>query len=133
MRAWVLWFLDPRRSDSLTHSTDTERRQHNRIPRVVSIRLHHELTDREIPARTVDISDGGLLLSVPATAPVAPGQTVRVRAGQDVLPRVPMRTTPGEADELEATVVRVDRNALLSTGQLQLGVSLENRCHFLAG
>ncbi|NBB95772.1 MAG: hypothetical protein GVY16_08530 [Planctomycetes bacterium] len=117
----------------MTPSPGAERRRHSRIPRVVNIHLHHKPSDREIPARTLDISDGGMLVSVPATAPVAPGQAICVRAGQDVLPRLPIRTDPCQCDDLDARIVRVDRNALLNTGQLQVGVALADRCHFLAG
>jgi hypothetical protein len=122
-----------RGSTFVIDTANSERRQHNRIPRVVTLQLRHQPSDRDIPARTLDISDGGMLMCVPATAPVAVGQPVRIQASQDTLPRLPVRTGPCDSDGLEAKIVRVDRNALLTSGQLQIGIRLENRCHFLVG
>lgn len=110
-----------------------ERRQHRRIPRVVNVEIEHPIAGCNIPARTLDISDGGMLISVPPSAPVASGQAVSIRASQDSLPRLPKASDPSSRETLEATIVRVDRNALLANGQLQVGIRLESRCHFLAG
>lgn len=111
----------------------SERRQHNRIPRVVHVQLRDPIAEKGIPARTLDISDGGMRVSVPSTAPLAEGQSVSIHVSQNVLPRLPKGTDPYNADTLQAQIVRVDRNALLSEGQLQVGVKLDQRCHFLAG
>ncbi len=110
-----------------------ERRQHRRIPRVVNVEIEHPAAGCNIPARTLDISDGGMLVSVPPTAPVTEGQPVSIRASQNALPRLPKNSDPSSRETLDATIVRVDRNALLASGQLQVGIKLESRCHFLAG
>jgi hypothetical protein len=59
-----------------------------------------------------------MLMYVPATAPVHAGQTLRLNLGN-----VPMREFSGMTGRsVDATVVRVDRNALLASGHVAVGV-----------
>ncbi len=59
-----------------------------------------------------------MLMYVPATVPVHPGQTLRVNMG--TLPAPELGSMPDRP--MDATIVRVDRNALLSTGHIAVGV-----------
>jgi len=95
----------------------TDRRQHVRRPLAVSVQFHHAPSRREYPGRCVDVSEGGMLMYVPAATPVKAGHAIRVA--------IPP-TSPGQTDNgyqpVEATVVRVDRHAMLSMGHLAVGV-----------
>lgn len=96
----------------------TERRAHERYVATSSVQLDHTPSHRQFPARCRDISRGGMLLAVPALTPVRKGQTIHVCI--DTLPQPDLADLASR--RLQATVTRVDRNELLSTGQLALGV-----------
>ena len=98
--------------------SDQERRQYRRYPLATGLQFHHGPSRREIPARSVDISAGGMRMCVPATAPVSPGQPLRVNMGGTCRPEL-----AGMGDKpVSATIVRVDRNGLITTGHLTIGV-----------
>ena len=100
----------------MSATPSTERRRHQRYPLATSVQFFHAKSQRDFPGRSVDVSDGGMLMFVPATVPLHAGQNIRLNASA-----LPARTdhTPGQRD---ATVVRVDRNALLSAGHIAVGV-----------
>ena len=57
-------------------------------------------------------------MCVPATAPVSSGQPLRVYMGGTRCPEL-----VGMGDKpISATIVRVDRSGLITTGQLTIGV-----------
>jgi len=96
----------------------TDRRQFPRHPLATTVNFYHGPTRREYPARSVDISHGGMLVYLPAAAPVAPGQTIRVTIGSHGRPELSeLSNRP-----LQATVVRVDRRGMLALGHLPVGV-----------
>ena len=99
----------------------TERRRHARHPLATSVDFYHGPAQRSFPARCVDISEGGLLMFVRADTPVRPGQAVRLGLG--VLNR-PEFACLGNRP-VDATIVRVNRQALLSEGNLAVGVRFE--------
>jgi c-di-GMP-binding flagellar brake protein YcgR len=95
---------------------ENERRQHARYPMATGIQFHHGPSKREVPARSVDVSETGMLMYVPATTPVRAGQSVYVNM-----------TTLGSkssanAGPVHATIVRVDRGAMTSKGYLGIGL-----------
>jgi len=95
-----------------------DRRSHPRYPLATSIQFFHGPTQRDFPARCVDISLGGMLMFVPAATPVQPGQPVRVAVGGLSRPEfAPIGQKP-----LDATIVRVDRQKLLDEGHLAVGL-----------
>jgi hypothetical protein len=101
-----------------TMSSNDERRAHPRVPIAGSAEFFHGPTQRDFPARCVDISVGGMLMYVPAQTPVQPGHPVRVCVGGINRPEfAPLGQTP-----VDATVVRVDRQKLLREGQLAVGI-----------
>ena len=95
-----------------------ERRQHDRYPLTTGVQFYHEPSHRDLPARCSDISQGGMKMYVPAATPVRAGDSVRVVLG--ALDR-PEFAGLGETP-LGASIVRVDRRALLSDGHLAVGV-----------
>jgi len=95
-----------------------DRRRHVRYPMATTVQFYHGPSRREFPARTVDISSGGLLMYIPASVPVAPGQPIRLTIGCHNRPEL-----AGLGDHpLDATIVRVDRHKMLSLGHLPVGV-----------
>jgi c-di-GMP-binding flagellar brake protein YcgR len=95
-----------------------ERRQHQRHPLATGVQFYHGPTQREFPARCVDISAGGMLMYVPVTIPVQPGQPIRLTVGGGTRPEFAVMTER----PLNATIVRVDRRKLLSAGHIAVGV-----------
>ena len=103
-------------------TASTERRRHKRHPLSTGLRLLHGPSEREFPSRGIDMSVGGMLMYVPATAPVNPGQRVGLRfekVDRRELSAFSERTVP-------ANIVRVDRRTLLTAGQLTVGVQFDN-------
>ncbi len=102
--------MGPRRS--------AERRKHPRYPLATTVQFYHCPSRREFPARSLDISDGGVLLYVPAAVPVAPGQPIQLKLGAHSRPEFARLSDR----PLEATIVRVDRCRMLNDGHLPVGV-----------
>ena len=95
-----------------------DRRAHPRYPLPTSIQFYHGPTQRDFPGRCVDISLGGLLMYVPASTPVQPGQPIRIVVGALNRPEFAgLGRKP-----VDGVIVRVNRNALLSEGHLAVGV-----------
>ncbi|MEI7836104.1 MAG: PilZ domain-containing protein [Planctomycetota bacterium] len=101
----------------MSQTSGIDRRVHPRHPLTESVEFFHAPTKRNFPAFCRDISHGGMLMYVPAATPVAPGQSVSLRLAE-MLPAV--AELAGKV--IHATVVRVDRSALLAAGQLALAV-----------
>jgi hypothetical protein len=100
-----------------------DRRRHRRYPLARSCHFHHAPTQREFPGRCVDISESGLLMYVPVATPVKPGQPIRLTVTGPAPPEV---GSLGEGP-LDATIVRVERRGLLTTGKLAVGVAFAPR------
>ena len=96
----------------------TERRAHPRYPLATSVQFFHGPSQRDFPARCVDISVGGLLMHVPAAAPVQSGQPVRLSMGG--VDRPEFAGLGGKP--LDGTIVRVNRQTLIEKGHLAVGV-----------
>lgn len=102
----------------MDEQTFTERRQYQRYPMPTSIQFFHGPLRREISSRCVDISSGGMLMTVPPNIPVRPGQYIRVTGANFSHPEF-----MGLSEKsLDATIVRVNREKLLSEGNLAVGV-----------
>ena len=97
---------------------DTERRKHARYPLNTGLHFYHEPTKRDVPGRCEDISQGGLKMFVPAKTPVKAGDSLQVRVGALDRPEFALLSD----QPVDASVVRVDRQALLSRGHLAVGV-----------
>jgi hypothetical protein len=96
----------------------TERRAHERFAQAAAAQLHHDPSGRDFPGRCIDVSQGGLRMYIPAATPVRPGQLVQL-----TLSGVTEPALAGLGDKpLRATIVRVDRRDMPSTGQLAVGV-----------
>ena len=93
-----------------------ERRRHARYPMSTSLQFHHGPSKREVPARSVDVSESGMLMYVPATTPVRAGQAVYVDLGG-----IGGRQATS-AGLVQATIVRVDRADMTSRGYLGIGL-----------
>ncbi|MFA6135068.1 MAG: PilZ domain-containing protein [Phycisphaerae bacterium] len=95
-----------------------DRRKHPRYPLSTGVQFHHCASRHDFPARSVDISDTGVLMYVPMTAPVQAGQMVKLTMGAIKSPRfASMSETP-----VEGRIVRVERQGLLTAGNLMVGV-----------
>jgi hypothetical protein len=66
----------------------------------------------------VDISQSGLLMYVPARTPVKAGDALELNMGSVSQPEY----SALGANPVQATVVRVARETLLTTGQIAVGV-----------
>ena len=97
---------------------EAERRQHLRYPLATTVQFYHCPSHREFPARSVDVSAGGILLYVPAGTPVAPGQPVQLKLGSPSRPEFARLSDR----PLDGTIVRVDRGKMLSVGHLPVGI-----------
>lgn len=95
-----------------------ERRKHARYPLTTGVQFYHEPSQRDLPARCADISEGGMKMYVPAATPIKPGDSVYLTLG--ALGR-PEFARLGDKP-LSASIVRVDRQALLEGGHLAVGV-----------
>ena len=95
-----------------------ERRVSPRCKLAAGVQFFHGPSGRYLPGRCVDISSGGLLMYVPAAAPVQPGHAIRLTLGAIGLPELAgLAGAP-----MEGTIVRVDRRALLAEGHIAVGV-----------
>lgn len=88
--------------------TTADRRKHRREASSATVQFFHGPSRREFPGRCLDISEGGLMMYVPAAAPVQAGQAIRLQMPQSA--------------PLDARIVRVDRQRLLSKGHIAVGV-----------
>ncbi|HUT58439.1 MAG TPA: PilZ domain-containing protein [Phycisphaerae bacterium] len=103
----------------MVQTPSTERRQYPRLALSANVRFFHGPSGRELPARTVNISKGGMMMFVPVAAPLRAGQPIRLLA----LPGPgDVRFAPPSGRPVEATVVRVDRRALPAAGRVMAGV-----------
>ncbi len=105
-------------------TSKADRRRHRRYPMGRSIHFHHGPTKRAFPGRCVDISQSGLMMYVPVSTPVKPGQPIRLSVTGPTPPDI-----SALADgTLEATIVRVERRGLLTMGKLAVGVEFLPAC-----
>jgi hypothetical protein len=102
----------------MSKKESADRRRHRRFVAANNVHFMHLPSRGSFPGRCANISAGGLMMYVPAATPVQPGQAVRLTVSQS-----------GERElvsfggkQLDATVVRVDRRALLAGGHLAVGV-----------
>lgn len=102
----------------MSQTSGIERRVHPRHLLGRGVEFFHAPTRRHFPAFCRDISEGGMLMLIPASTPVRRGQSVRLQVSD--LP------VPGIADmagrPLNATVLRVDRTPLTTDGQIAIAV-----------
>ena len=99
-----------------------ERRIHKRYISTTAIQLDHRPSHRPVPARCKDISRGGMMMLVPGHTPVRPGQAVGILISDDV-DHAELSSLSGQ--DMEATVVRVDRSEFVRTGQLAIGLRFD--------
>jgi c-di-GMP-binding flagellar brake protein YcgR len=108
----------------MSNATKSERRRYTRRSRVMNLRMHHLPSQRDFPARSLDASVGGMKMDIPATTPASVGQSVELLfAGP---------TGEGSARMINATIVRVDRQTLLTRGKVTIGVEFAQPQKFLA-
>jgi hypothetical protein len=97
-------------------TSDNDRRRHARYPMSTSLQFHHGPSRRDIPGRSVDVSESGMLMYVPLTTPVRTGQAVYVHLA-GIRGKPASNTGP-----VHATIVRVDREQMTSKGFLGIGI-----------
>jgi hypothetical protein len=98
-----------------------ERRKHKRYPYSANLRFRRQ-DGRALPARSVDISSGGMLLNVLAYQDLFAGQTVTLDLdSDDVLDIFPDVYLPC-SHVLQATIVRIERGRLSSNGYMSIAV-----------
>ena len=95
-----------------------ERRRNRRYPLSAGMNFYHAPSQREFPARSVDISKGGMLMHAPISTPLKVGQQLRL-----TVPGVERPEFAGLSDRtVDGTVVRVDRDGLVEKGCVAVGV-----------
>lgn len=82
------------------------------------VEFYHCPSRRQFPARSVDISGGGILVYVPTGTPVSPGQPIQLKLGAASRPEFARLSE----HPLDGTIVRVDRRKILSVGHLPVGI-----------
>ena len=98
-----------------------DRRQSPRHPLATTVEMFHGTSQRANPARSVDISEVGMLLYVPVAVPVDLGQSIRVTIGSEPRPELHgLGLQPRDA-----TIVRVDRKGMLRVGYIPVGVRFD--------
>lgn len=107
----------------MADAAPVDRRQHERRSFEVTCRLAHDQSRRSFPCRCVDASAGGAKLLVPMTMPVRAGHVVHIELAEAMAD--PVRGF-GEG-KATGTVVRVDRQSLLTHGPVVVGVSFPIR------
>lgn len=94
------------------------RRQHERYPLTTSLQFYHGPSQRDFPGRCINISSGGLMMHVPPGTPLRVGQPIKLSIGSFNRPEF-----AGLSEKpLDATIVRVEHDKLVSQGQLGIGV-----------
>lgn len=101
----------------MSQTRSVERRAHQRYPLCTGVEFRHGPSHRDFPGRCVNISTGGMQMSVPATTPVQPGHPIRIDLGT-----VPLTEFAGDGSPVDGTIVRVDRESFLAAGHLTVGV-----------
>ena len=102
----------------MNDATEVDRRRHVRYPLATSVEFYHGPSRRRFPARSADVSGGGMLMYVPAGTPVSVGESVRLTVGSGGRPEF-----AGLSDKpMEATIVRVERGGILGSGHLPIGI-----------
>ncbi len=109
----------------MSDASAKDRRQHARHPLPTSVQFFHGMSEREFPGRCVDISKSGMMMYVPASVPIKAGDPLKITLGS--VPR-PEFADLGH-DPSEAMVVRVDRNSILRTGHLAIGLRFMEMAH----
>lgn len=99
-------------------TSPAERRSHPRQAATSRAEVFHEPSQRRFPARCANLSRGGALMYIPVKTPVQPGQSVRVTLGDIPYPDL----TDLAGGPRPATIVRVDRRAVLAGGHLAIAV-----------
>ena len=84
-----------------TETSAEDRRQHPRMPLVRGCKLLDQKSAKFIPAETSNISQGGLMIRVPATRPFSAGDRVEIAVGWGNIPIAASVKMAG------ATIVRV--------------------------
>ena len=105
----------------MNQEDNSERRQHPRFKLVTKVDFHHGPTDRDFPAKSVDISAGGMMMYLPATVPVHKGQSVNVTVGSSDSPEF-----AGLDETIFGKITRVDREPLLATGNIAISVKFND-------
>lgn len=95
-----------------------DRRVHLRHPLSSGCEFHHEQSGRTFAGRSVDISSGGMLMYIPASAPLKVGQSLTLKISKLPVDKLPDLTE----GPVQANVVRVDRHALLTLGHVAVGL-----------
>ena len=102
----------------MVQDAPSERRMYPRYPLPTSVQFHHGPSRRDFPARCANISEGGMLMYVPVTSPVQPGHPISVTIGSVSRPEfAALSERP-----VDATIVRVDREALLEEAHLAVAL-----------
>lgn len=104
----------------MTDTPAAERRRHPRYALSTGLSFHHGPSRRDFPARSRDVSRGGVCLLVPPTVPVQPGHNIRLALGQ-----LPTADCPAPSAPVTGTVVRVDRRDLTREGYVSVGVRFD--------
>ncbi|MBN1556420.1 MAG: PilZ domain-containing protein [Phycisphaerae bacterium] len=102
-----------------------ERRKHTRHLYSTNLRFRRE-DGKALPARSVDISSGGMLLNVLAHQDLFPGQTITLDLDSDdvfdVFPDVYLPCS----HVLQATIIRIERGRLSSNGYMSIAVQFNH-------
>jgi c-di-GMP-binding flagellar brake protein YcgR len=95
-----------------------EQRSSVRVKAIGQCTLRHVSSGRDFPSRCLDISDGGMKLAVPLTAPLLCGHRVEISLPASISAG---RNLAG-GEWTSAEIVRVDRGKLVTDAALAVGI-----------
>ena len=106
--------------------TPSDRRKHERFPLASSVEVQLAATGKKYPGRSVDVSLGGMLVYLPASAPIVAGQELELTVTPSPAAPAPAGVAGAVARTRSARVVRVDRDGLVKLGRLGVAVQFIN-------
>jgi hypothetical protein len=107
-------------------ATPSNRRKHQRFPLASSVEIHLAATGKSYPGRGVDVSQGGMMVYLPASAPVSAGQELDLTVTPSPAAPAPAGVAGAVARKRAARVIRVDRDGLVKLGRLGVAVQFTN-------
>ncbi len=99
-----------------------ENRRANRFEVDCSLRFSHLPSSKSLRARCLNISESGALLLVPMHIPVIEGQNVELFFSQNAFNLVLEAGFTPPGSNFQATVARIDRQALLEEAGIRIGL-----------
>ena len=99
-----------------------ENRRANRFEVDCSLRFSHLPSSKTLRSRCLNISESGVLLLIPMHIPVIEGQNVEIHFSNNALNQILNAGINSPGNTFQATVTRIDRQALLEEAGIRVGL-----------